>query len=231
MEFELRGEPSHSGVYRFISPFNNYFLIFNICSESNYSGGGPRCHCNDCVTAAVYVDNKAAMARCENISVLEKGNPQAAHYVFFRIPDVKLVKGGDKIMKYRLRPPSVSVRTYTSCCYTTLVCVLGPKSLAINNEKNVLINFNAVTPPIVCPTSKCSRISCKEALRPAELPNDGIKNHRSIPIWFLMEAVGELVFGSKRNDDPATRKLIFTDPRTVSEVAGGAACKLNLNLY
>lgn len=183
------------------------------------------------MTAAIYADNKAKAAQIENISLLEKGNPQAAHYVFYRIPDVKLVKGGDKIMKYRLRPKSVSVRTYTSCCFTTVVCVLGPQSLAINNEKNVLINFNTITPAIECPKSHCSRIQCKEAVRPAELPNDGIKNNSSIPLWFLWEAIGELVFGSKKNDDAATRDLLFIDPKTVSEVAGGTACTFYSNIF
>mmetsp|Transcript_22745 Transcript_22745/g.31179 ORF Transcript_22745/g.31179 Transcript_22745/m.31179 type:complete len:230 (+) Transcript_22745:470-1159(+) len=198
VEFELRGEPTHFG-------------------------GGPRCHCNDCVTAAVYVNNKAAAAGCENISVLEKGNPQAAHYLFYRIPDIKLVRGGDKIMKYRLRPQSTSVRTYTSCCYTTVICMLGPKSLAIKSEKNVLINFNTVTPMVVCPKSHCSRIQCKEALRPADLPNDGIVNNQAIPLWFLWDAIGEVVFGSKRNNDTETRELIFINHKTVTEVAGGPA--------
>lgn len=117
--------------------------------------------------------------------MLEKENPQAAHYVFYRIPDIKLVKGGDKIMKYRLRPKSTNVRTYTSCCYTTIACTLGPKLLAINNKMNVLINFNTITPAIECPNSHCSRIQCKEAVRPNELPKDGIKNNAGLPLVSL----------------------------------------------
>jgi len=198
VEFELKGEPSHHG-------------------------GGPRCHCNDCVSAAVYVNGKAAAANCENISVLEEGNSQAAHYVFYRIPDIKLVKGGDKIMKYRMRPHSTSVRTYTSCCYTTVVCILGPKSLAIKNEKCVLFNFHTITPTIDCPKKYFCRIQCKEAVRPADLPKDGIKNNSSIPIWFLTEAIGELLFGSRNNADVATRDLLFTDHSTITEVAGAPA--------
>lgn len=169
------------------------------------------------------MNNKAAAANHKNISVLEKGNPQAAHYVIYRIPDVKLVKGGDKIMTYRLRPKSVNARTYTSCCHTSVVIGVGPKNFIINQESAVVFNHNTITPPIECPDAKGIRVCCEEAVRPDELPKDGITNNKGMPFSFLWQFMGEAIFGSKKNSDQATRELLFMDYTTVTEIAGASA--------
>lgn len=74
-----------------------------------------------------------------------------------------------KIILYRLRPKSKSVRTYTSCCHTTAVCILRPESLAINNE-NVMINFNTITPTFECPKSHSSESFGKKPSDPLSFP-------------------------------------------------------------
>ena len=92
VEFQLTGEP-----------------LFN----------APWCCCDDCVTAALYVDNKAKAEGKTNISCLEVDNPQTQVHALFPVDSIRLVKGGDKICKFKNKPGSNAVRTYTSCCYTT----------------------------------------------------------------------------------------------------------------
>jgi len=198
---------------------------FELTGMSSHQGFGPRCHCNDCVTAAIYVNNKALSASHENISILEVGNPQAAAYVFHPIPNVRLVKGGDKIGMYRLRPNSSTIRTYTTCCHTIVISMLGADSLAIKLPKMAVFNYNAISPAIDCSKTDAIRIQCKEAARPKELPNDGIKNNRGIPLSFILVDVANVFLKSAKNNDPVTRALLYSVPSTVTEIAGGDACK------
>jgi hypothetical protein len=92
VEFQLTGEP-----------------VFN----------GPWCSCNDCVTAAHYVDNKAKAEGKTNISSLEVGNPQTQSHALFPVDAIRLVKGGANIRFFKNKPGTNAVRTYTSCCCTT----------------------------------------------------------------------------------------------------------------
>ena len=198
---------------------------FELTGESSHKGCGPRCHCNDCITAAIYVNNKALAANHENISVLENGNPQGAHYVFHPIANIRLVKGGDKIAKYRLRATTKTIRTYTTCCHTIVVSMLGADSLGIKLPKMAVVNYNTITPAIECSKADATRIQCKEAARPKELPNDGIANNLGIPFGFIFVDVFNLCFASTTIDDAATRALLYSDPRNVTEIAGADACK------
>ena len=85
----------------------------------------PNCCCNDCVIAAHFVDEKAKAAGVENISGMVEGNPQSATMCLWPASGIKLVKGGELIKGYKLRPSSKTQRCYTSCCCTTVVAVTG----------------------------------------------------------------------------------------------------------
>jgi len=175
------------------------------------------------------VDKKASTAAHHNISIFEEANPQAAHYILFPIANVKLVKGADRIATFRLRPQSTTVRTYTTCCFTTVVAMIGPDSLMIKLPGQVLFNYNCVTPAITCSNEYKCRINCNEAVKPHSLPKDGIKNYSGIPLWFIFNDLSRALFGSseggKKCTDPATRALLYIDPKSVVDIAGVTACK------
>lgn len=98
------------------------------CGEVEFSlTGAPvfhlACCCNDRVTLARYVDALAASHATNNTSALEIGNHQSATNVLWPAGGVRLVRDRDKIAYLKLRPGSTTVRTYTTCCYTTTIQV------------------------------------------------------------------------------------------------------------
>jgi hypothetical protein len=181
------------------------------------------CSCDDCITHAKYVDGKARAAGVDNISLLEEGNDQAIFLAYFdRSTLCKLVQGGDKIVRYKLRSSSTTYRSYTSCCYT---CVYGGGGKG-STKSAAGAPFNAHTlANLPQPLTPEVRMHMNGVLRMEEYPKDDLPHSNTIPIFLLLRFLYYACF-SRFVPDAEMLALLDTDvPKEVNEVAGAAAFK------
>ena len=172
----------------------------------------------------MYVDATARAAGTRNISSFEAGNDQCAAHCVFPLKGVTLVRGADKMRKFRLRSTLTAVRTYTACCNTTLAVACGP-SLLLSMGVGAPFNFNTLEPPPPThDTSVFFRAQGSEAPAPSQLPHDAIPNYSSVPLSFGPRLMYLSVFGSRFHDAAAREVLAERcGAKDVTEVAGRAA--------
>ena len=186
---------------------------FEFTSPPMFSNG---CCCCDCVSAAFYVDGKAKEAGVENLSSLEDNNPQSALNVVFAPSCIRLVKGRDKIAFYRMKEKTNTMRTYTTCCYTTVCSCAGDTFMMAKGG----ISFN---PHTVTPFPKTTyRCMAHRAQRP--LPQDNIKPYQVGPWKVLGQVMKIMTIGTGGpSKDKVTHEFINYDSKKVTEVAGKPA--------
>lgn len=178
----------------------------------------PNCCCNDCVTAAYFVDEKAKAAGVENISCFEQGNNQAAAMVYWPSKNVKYVKGKDKIVRFKLRESSTSYRSYTSCCYTTVIAKLGAKLK--NANIGIAFNRNCMTPPYRA--SNYAKIN--EIVNKSEFAGEAtLRIVKSFTWGGWGKFLKAKYFGGGACDDEETQRIICRRIAADVEVAGKAA--------
>lgn len=179
------------------------------------------CSCNDCRVASKYVDKKAQTAGTANISADEKGHDQCTSNCLFPLKDIKLVKGGDKIKKFRLKSKSTNIRTYTECCNTSVCMICGPFPF-VKMGFGVPFNYNTLPPPPSTTENAFARILGCEALDPSKLPRDHIPNYKTLPLWFGGRIMWGVLFRSFKFSDETSRKILIENctPAEVTEVVG-----------
>jgi hypothetical protein len=137
---------------------------------------------------------------------------------------IKLVQGGENMMKFRMRTKSSVVHTYTSCCNTSVVMLCGPFPF-VQLSVGVPFNGNTLTPPPT-PQSGFARIMCREATKPSELPIDAIPNSKLLThLTQSSRILWAATFGRSSWTDEAARVLLteHCSADEVTEVAGKAA--------
>lgn len=178
----------------------------------------PNCSCNDCVTAAYYVDTKAKRAGVENISLLEPGNPQSANMCICPPSGITLVKGRDKLAFFKLRPSSKSARCYTTCCYTTIVAGVGSNLPTV--KVAIPMNRATLTPPVAADM----RVNLRELVHPETFPKDNLLRSQTVPCSGMFTFICALCCGTGGpSPDPATHSLLNMDISGVTDVAGKEA--------
>ena len=107
---------------------------------------------------------------------------------------------------------------------TPVINILGAKFPMNSMFANLPININTIQPPLKKVPNNTFRILCSEALRPNELPKDGIVNYSLLPFMALTTFTGRLCCGKgKVCKDPDTAELLNSDANLVTEVAGQVA--------
>jgi len=178
----------------------------------------PNCCCNDCVTAAYFVDAKAKAAGVENTSAFVSGNNQAATMVMWPSSGIQLVKGKEYIKYFKLRSKSPACRCYADCCKTTVIGLAGT-GFPI---PNVGIPFNRSTLSPEYPASYYSLTS--EIQRKDEFPTSSIKMSSSLPLGAVCKLAGALMFGGGKSKDDNFRSLFTSQPPDDEiEIAGEPA--------
>ncbi len=189
VEFELRGE-----------------CIMNNC-----------CSCNNCVTAAYYVDRLARESQVDNLSYAEPGNPQAGCNVMYPPSKVKLLKGKEFLVCFKLRASSVALRSYTSCCKTVVCAILGEEFKAV--KFGIPFNRATISPPLS--DKGLFRTSVGEIQRPFEMPVDRIPRYKLVPWGVAVTLARIITFGSGGpSRDVDANAFFHTSATDITEVAG-----------
>lgn len=170
-------------------------VVFKMEGEPQF---GPNCCCNDCVASLYYVDGKAKGANVENISNAQQGNHQNVVNAVWKKSAITCVKGYDKIVYYKLRPKSTTLRTYTSCCYTTVICCAGK---GFGGLSGIAFPFNRNTVSPKFPENVVFRCNAVEVLKPEFLPKDGIESYASAPLWAVFSLIWMKMTDGKPNLD------------------------------
>uniref|UniRef100_A0A0G4ICM0 CENP-V/GFA domain-containing protein n=1 Tax=Chromera velia CCMP2878 TaxID=1169474 RepID=A0A0G4ICM0_9ALVE len=172
------------------------------------------CCCADCLAGAKYVDEKAEAAgkAVQHISVLEPGKPQSVAVAVFPPSRIKCVKGREHLRLFKLTPNTQTMRFYTECCLTAVM-----NSMKSNGKKTAFCSFNVQT---LSPTPALTeRIYCREALRKADLPQDGIPNNGLLSFSLGSTLVPAIMLGYRSTWEDKDGPFL-TKPEEVTEIAG-----------
>lgn len=180
---------------------------------------GPKCCCNDCIASLYYVDGKAKEAGVENISNAQSGNYQSVVNAVWRKSAIKCIKGADKIVYYKLRPKSTTLLTYTSCCYTPVICAAG-RGFGGLLYTSFPFNRNTISPTF--PAENLTfRGNTEDAVKPELLPKDGMKAYSpGPPFWVLMRVIKMKMTGGKPSDTKTWDEVLNREYEGITEVAG-----------
>ena len=176
----------------------------------------PNCCCNDCVVSAKFIDEKAKNAGTENISNVLVGNDQTAAMVMWPSSGIKLIKGKEYIVKYKLRDTSTVYRAYTSCCNTVVVACTGEglPTLSIG----IPYNRQTLQPPVDATFfANTGEIPNKDSF-----PKNDIKIPfaNTIPAGALCGVIGAACFGGGACKDNDTLIVLGANGGADVEVVG-----------
>ena len=181
------------------------------------------CCCNDCVTAAHYIDKKAAASYHHNISFLELGNPKAARVAAFAPSAMTIIKGKEHIAQFKMRPSSRAIRTYARCCSTIMIGVAG--SGYSHHGLTVPINLGTIeVAPGQPPVQQECRVHVSECVGGGmELPHgDRLPNYEH-GSWNVLQTLARCRLLGTGGVGGAADPLLSATSERVQEIAGRAA--------